>query len=124
MFSSPFTFKIKKYRYSTKIKIEKSDWDVSIQRPKFRRGDIGKANKKITSELNEYQNFYEKLKSNYKESLTNEIVKNKFDQHFQLAQTVKALTYSDYFDIYSKKKKVNQSKKTRYKNIQESILIF
>ena len=109
MFSSPFTFKIKKYRYSTKIKIEKSDWDVSIQRPKFRRGDIGKANKKITFELNEYQKFYEKLKSNYKESLTNEIVKNKFDQHFQLAQTVKALTYSDYFNIYIYRTKKRKS---------------
>ena len=102
-----FSFYIqgKKYRYSTKIKIDKSEWDVSIQRPKARRGDIGAANKKITFELNEYQKFYEKLKSNYKESLTNEIVKNKFDQHFQLAQTVKALTYSDYSNIYRTKKR-------------------
>ena len=123
-----FTFYIqgKKYRYSTKIKIDKSDWDLAIQRPKARRGDIGTANKKITFELNEYQKFYEKLKSNYKESLTNEIVKNKFDQHFQLAQTVKALTYSDYFNIYIEQKKESQSVKKdsweAYGRIHDAIL--
>ena len=87
--------------------------------------DIGKVNKKITFELNEYERFYEKLKSDYKESLTKEIIRNKLDQYFKFAQTVKALTYSDYFDIYiEQKKKVNQSKRTPYKNIQESILLF
>jgi len=47
----------------------------------------------MTFELNEYQRFCEKLKSDYKESLTKEIIRNKLDQHFQLAQSVKALTY-------------------------------
>ena len=108
-----FTFYIqgKKYRYSTKIKIEKDEWDLAIQRPKARRGDIGKANKKITFELNEYQRFYEKLKSDYKESLTKEIIRNKLDQYFKFAQTDKALTYSDYFDIYIEQKKESQSVK-------------
>ena len=73
--------------YSTKIKVDRSDWDLAIQRPKLRRGDIGKANKKITFELNEYQRFYEKLKSDYKESLTKEIIRNKLDQYFKFAQT-------------------------------------
>ena len=123
-----FTFYIqgKKCRYSTKIKIDRSEWDVSIQRPKPRRGDIGTANKKITFELNEYQRFYEKLKSDYKESLTGEIVKDKFDQHFQLAQTVKALTYSDYFNIYLQQKKESQSVKKKslqkYTRIHTAIL--
>jgi|TARA_R110002072_G_scaffold201_4_gene1391 integrase len=123
-----FTFYIqgKKYRYSTKIKIDKEEWDLSIQRPKARRGDVGKANKKITFELNEYQSFYEKLKSDYKESLTKEIVKTMFDQHFQLAQSVKALTYSDYFDIYIEQKKESQSVKKgsweAYARIHDAIL--
>tara|TARA_B110000971_G_scaffold193405_1_gene206306 strand:+ start:196 stop:498 length:303 start_codon:yes stop_codon:yes gene_type:complete len=87
-----FTFYIqgKKYRYSTKIKTEKPEWDLATQRPEARRGDIGKANKKITFELNEYKRFYEKLKSDYKESLTKKTFKTKLDQHFQI---VKALTY-------------------------------
>ena len=72
-----FYLKGKLHKYSTKIKVDRSEWDLAIQRPKLRRGDIGKANKKITFELNEYQRFYEKLKSNYKESLTKEIIRNK-----------------------------------------------
>ena len=67
MFSSPFTFKIKKYRYSTKIKIEKPERDLAIQRPKARRGDVGMVNKKITFQLNEYKRFYEKLKYYYQQ---------------------------------------------------------
>jgi len=112
--------------YSTKIKVDRSDWDLAIQRPKARRGDIGKANKKITFELNEYQRFYEKLKSDYKESLTKEIVKTKFDQHFQLAQIVKALTYCDYFNIFIEQKKESQSVKKdslqKYIRIHNAVL--
>lgn len=85
----------KKARYSTKIKIDREEWDLNIQRPKARRGAVGEANRKITHELNEYQKKYDELKQYYKESLTKEIVKNKFDQHFQLAQVSKTLTYSD-----------------------------
>ena len=99
----------KLYRYSTKIKIERSEWELKTQRPKPRRGDVGEANRKITHELNEYQKRYDDLKSYYKESLTKEIVKAKFDEHFQLAQTVKRLTYSDYFQIYIQQKEESQS---------------
>ena len=84
-----------RFKYSTKIKVERTEWDLNIQRPKARRGVIGEANRKITHELNEYQKKYDELKQYYKESLTKEIVKNKFDQHFQLAQVSKTLTYSD-----------------------------
>jgi len=112
--------------YSTKIKVDRSEWDLAIQRPKARRGDIGKANKKITFELNEYQRFYEKLKSDYKESLTKEIVKNKLNQHFQLSQIVKTLTYSDYFDIFIEQKKESQSVKKdslqKYIRIHDAVL--
>tara|TARA_B100000780_G_C20971557_1_gene387928 strand:+ start:288 stop:521 length:234 start_codon:yes stop_codon:yes gene_type:complete len=55
----------KLYKYSTKIKVDRVDWDLSIQRPKVRLGDVGKLSKKITFELNEYKRFYEKLKSDY-----------------------------------------------------------
>ena len=82
-------------KYSTKIKIERSEWDLKIQRPKARRGKTREANRKITLELNEYLQAFDTLKSKYKESLTKEIVKKNFDRHFQLAQTVKTLTYSD-----------------------------
>ena len=99
----------KKVRYSTKIKIDREEWDLNIQRPKARRGAVGEANRKITYELNEYQKKYDELKRYYKESLTKEIVKNKFDVHFQLAQVSKTLTYSDYFEIYIQQKKESQS---------------
>ena len=121
-----FYLKGKLHKYSTKIKVDRSEWDLAIQRPKLRRGDIGKANKKITFELNEYQRFYEKLKSNYKESLTKEIIRNKLDQYFKFAQTDKALTYSDYFDIYIEQKKESQSVKKdslqKYTRIHTAIL--
>ena len=90
-----YYIKSKQYAYQTKIKIDREEWDLNIQRPKPRRGAVGEANRKITHELNEYQKKYDELKQYYKESLTKEIVKNKFDQHFQLAQVSKTLTYSD-----------------------------
>ena len=34
--------------------------------------------------------FYEKLKSDYKESLTKEIIRNKLDQYFKFAQTAQS----------------------------------
>ena len=98
-----------RFKYSTKIKIDREEWDLNIQRPKARRGAVGEANRKITYELNEYQKKYDELKQYYKESLTKEIVKNKFDEHFQLAQVSKTLTYSDYFEIYIQQKKESQS---------------
>ena len=61
-------------KYSTKIKIDRSEWDLKTQRPKARRGKTGEANRNITHELNEYQRAYDLLKSKYKESLTKEIV--------------------------------------------------
>ena len=116
----------KKCRYSTKIKIERSEWDLKTQRPKARRGEIGEANRKITHELNEYQKVFDDLKRYYKESLTKEIVKNKFDEHFQLAQVTKRLTYSDYFQIYIQQKKDSESVKKdswqKYTRIHTAIL--
>ncbi len=82
---------------------------MSIQRPKVRRGAAGEENRKITDELNEYQRAFNTLKEKYKESLTKEIVKEKFNIHFHLAQTVKKLTYSDYFEIYIEQKKNSRS---------------
>ena len=96
-------------KYSTKIKIDRSEWDLSIQRPKVRRGAAGEQNRKITDELNEYQRAFNTLKEKYKESLTKEIVKEKFNIHFHLAQAVKKLTYSDYFEIYIEQKKNSRS---------------
>ena len=99
----------KLFAYSTRIKVERSDWDLKIQRPKSRRGKIGEANRKITYELNEYEKFFNNLKSHYRESLNKEIVKEKFDEHFQLAQVSKSLNYSDYFQIYIQQKKDSES---------------
>jgi site-specific recombinase XerC len=99
----------KKYRYSTKIKIERSEWDLKTQRPKARRGEIGEANRKIIFELNEYEKFFDDLKRIYKGRLSKEIVKGKFDEHFQLAQVSKSLNYSDYFQIYIQQKKDSES---------------
>ena len=87
----------KQHAYQTKIKIDREEWDLKIQRPKARRGAIGNANRNITHELNEYQKKYDDLKQYYKESLTKEIVKKEFDEYFQLAQVSKTLNYSDYF---------------------------
>ena len=104
-----FWINSKRHRYSTKIKIDRSEWDLKTQRPKSRRGEIGKANRKITYELNEYEKFFDDLKRFYKESLTKEIVKAKFDERFQLTQVSKSLNYSDYFQIYIQQKKDSES---------------
>ena len=85
----------KQYAYSTKIKTDRSEWDLKNQRPKVRRGSIGSANRKVNDVLNEYQSAFNILKDKHKKSLTKEIVKSVFDKHFHLAQTVEALTYSD-----------------------------
>ena len=99
------------FAYSTRIKIDREDWDLKIQRPKARRGAVGETNRKITHELNEYQKKFDELKQYYKESLTKEIVKKEFDEYFQHAETTKAITYSDYFHIYIEQKKESQSVK-------------
>ena len=99
----------KQHAYQTKIKVDREDWDLKIQRPKARRGVLGNANRKITHELNEYQKKYDDLKQYYKESLTKEIVKKEFDEYFQLAQVSKTLNYSDYFQIYIEQKRESQS---------------
>ena len=99
----------KLFAYSTRIKIDREDWDLKIQRPNARRGAVGETNRKITHELNEYQKKFDELKQYYKESLTKEIVKKEFDEYFQHAETTKAITYSDYFHIYIEQKKESQS---------------
>ena len=121
-----YYIKGKQYAYSTKIKIDISEWDLKIQRPKARRGKTGQANRNITHELNEYLQAYDTLKSKYKESLSKEIVKKNFDRHFQLAQTVKTLTYSDYFEIYIQQKKESDAVKKdsyqKYTRIHTAIM--
>lgn len=121
-----FWLSSKRHRYSTKIKIDRSEWNLKTQRPKARRGHIGEANRKITHELNEYQKVFDDLKRYYKESLTKEIVKKTFDEHFQLAQVTKRLTYSDYFQIYIQQKKDSQSVKKdswqKYTRLHTAIL--
>ena len=115
-----------RHTYWTKIKIDRDEWDLKIQRPKSRRGAVGDKNRKITHELNEYQKKFDELKQYYKESLTKEIVVSEFDQHFQLAQVTKKLTYSDYFKIYIEQKKESQSLKKdswqKYLRIHTAIL--
>ena len=81
----------KKVRYSTKIKIDREEWDLNIQRPKARRGAVGEANRKITYELNEYQKKYDELKRYYKESLTKEIVKNRWSKTQSINQLLQVL---------------------------------
>ena len=115
-----------RFTYSTKIKIDRSEWDLKTQRPKARRGQIGEANRKITHELNEYQKVFDDMRRYYKESLTKEIVRKKFDEHFQLAQVTKRLNYSDYFQIYIQQKKDSESVKKdswqKYTRIHTAIL--
>tara|TARA_B100001057_G_scaffold468395_1_gene527519 strand:- start:188 stop:373 length:186 start_codon:yes stop_codon:yes gene_type:complete len=48
-----YYIKVKQYTYFTKIKIDKSEWDLKTQRPKAMRGKKGEANRNITHELNE-----------------------------------------------------------------------
>ena len=104
MFFFDFYLDGKLYKYSTKNKVDRSEWDLSTQRPKPKRGNIGKANRKITDELNEYQGYYNELKSKFKESLTKEKVEQRFDQYFHLAQVVKTLRHTDYFNIFLQQK--------------------
>lgn len=91
----------KQYAYSTKLKINRKDWDLSTQRPKLKRGDIGKTNRNIINTLNEYQRAYDLLKNKYGAALTKEIVKQEFDKYFH---NVKPLIvkkyYNDFFDEF------------------------
>lgn len=116
----------KLYKYSTKLKIQKSEWDLKNQRPKKRRGKIGEPNRKITEELNQYESYFNDLQNKYRKSLTKEKVRQEFDLHFHLAQVVKTLTYSDYFHIYIEQKKESQSIKKdswqKYTRIHTAIL--
>ena len=116
----------KKCRYSTKIKLDRSEWDLATQRPKPKRGNIGEANRKITDELNEYQSYYNELKSKFKESLTKEKIKQRFDQYFHLAQVVKTLRCTDYLNIFIQQKEESQSLKkdslTKYTNLLTAVL--
>tara|TARA_B100001059_G_scaffold2230_1_gene1838 strand:- start:3971 stop:5158 length:1188 start_codon:yes stop_codon:yes gene_type:complete len=104
-----FYLKNKLSKYSTRIKVDRSEWDLKTQRPKARRGEVGAQNRKITHELNEYQRIYDDLKSFYKESFTKEIVKKKFDEHFRLKPASPQKTYSYYFEIYIQQIKDSQS---------------
>ena len=103
----------KKYRYSTKIKINRVDWSLKNQRAKVRRGSVGSINRKINDELNEYQRAYNILKDKYKFSLTKDIVKDEFNTHFNLAQIVKTLTVCDYFIMLIQQKHELQSIKPK-----------
>ena len=69
-----FYINLKKCRYSTKIKIDRSEWDLLNQRPKVKRGSIGSANRKINDVLNEYQSAFNILKDKHKKSLTKDIL--------------------------------------------------
>ena len=89
--------------YNTKIKIDRSEWDIKNQRPKVRRGSIGSANRKINNTLNEYQRAYDLLKDKYGSMLTKEVVKEEFDRYFHNVETKKIFYYQDYFEIYNYK---------------------
>jgi len=41
----------KKCRYSTKIKLDPSEWDLAAQMPKTKRGNVGEANRKLQMNL-------------------------------------------------------------------------
>jgi len=96
-------------KYSTRIRVERKEWDLKLQRPKARRGEIGKESRRVTHELNEYQKVFDYLRRYYKESLTKEVVRRKFDEHFRFKISSSRKTYSDYFKIYIQQKKDSHS---------------
>lgn len=107
-----FVFYLKghKYRYSTKIKIKKENWDYKIQRPFARRGEVGKQNRDITNTLNEYQRAFELLKYQYKEALTKKIVKQQFDKYFHnVKEPVLKRYYSEFYKEFLQEKTEMQS---------------
>ncbi|MBL30974.1 MAG: hypothetical protein CMC81_07040 [Flavobacteriaceae bacterium] len=116
----------KRYRYSTKLKIDRSEWDIKNQRPKARRGSIGSANRKINNTLNEYQRAYDLLKDKYGSMLTKEVVKEEFDRYFHNVKTEKIFYYQDYFEIYinqlQETDSVNKNSIQAYKTINKYIL--
>jgi site-specific recombinase XerC len=116
----------KRYRYSTKLKIDRSEWDIKNQRPKARRGSIGSVNRKINNTLNEYQRAYDLLKDKYRSMLTKEVVKEEFDRYFHNVKTEKIFYYQDYFKIYinqlQETDSVNKNSIQAYKTINKYIL--
>ena len=116
----------KQYAYSTKLKIDRSEWDIKNQRSKARRGSIGSANRKINNTLNEYQRAYDLLKDKYGSMLTKEVVKEEFDRYFHNVETKKIFYYQDYFKIYinqlQETDSVNKNSIQAYKTINKYIL--
>tara|TARA_A100001011_G_C14274705_1_gene828630 strand:- start:1650 stop:2075 length:426 start_codon:yes stop_codon:yes gene_type:complete len=88
-------------KYSTKLKINRNNWDLSTQRPKLKRGDIGKISRDITNTLNEYQKAYDLLKNKYGAALTKKIVKQEFDKYFHnVKPPIVKKYYNDFFDEF------------------------
>lgn len=118
----------KRQTYSTKLKIDRSEWDIKNQRPKARRGSIGSANRKINNTLNEYQRAYDLLKDKYGSMLTKEVVKEEFDRYFHNVKTEKIFYYQDYFEIYinqlQETDSVNKNSIQAYKTINKYIFVF
>lgn len=100
----------KQYAYSTKLKINRNDWDLSAQRPKVKRGEIGKVNRNITNTLNEYQRAYDLLKNQYGAALTKEIVKQEFDKYFHKVKApIVKKYYNEFYTEFLKEKQEMQS---------------
>lgn len=100
-------------KYSTKLKINRINWDLSTQRPKLKRGDIGKTSRDITNTLNSYQRQFEILKNEYGASLNKEIVRKQFDKYFHnVKTTIVKKYYNDFFDeFYHELKQTKSIKK-------------
>ena len=50
-----------RFKYSTKIKVDREDWDLKIQRPKARRGTVGEAKQSEEEIIFETQNHIKRL---------------------------------------------------------------
>lgn len=113
----------KKHAYSTKIKINRIDWDLKTQRPKKK-----KAFNKITDTLNEYQRAYNIMKEKYGNTLTNEIVRDEFDRYFKKKLDAPVVTVKDCFNKFLNEMKTlgNVSSKTvyKYENILNKVFMF
>lgn len=96
-----FHYWIKGYRYSysTNVKINRSDWDLKTQRPKQK-----KIYNKITDKLNDYQKAFNQLKDQYGNTLTNEIVRSKFDEWFKKITPKKSDTVLQCFELFKQEK--------------------
>lgn len=123
----------KNFKYSTKQKINPSEWDFSTRYPQLKRGAIGKKNKQIALVLDNYKKLLENTITAYQQKnrpLTKSELRSVFDKQFKYNYKSDELPYvvSDAIGVFMEmKKKTKDTSKAWdyfYNNMRNKIALF